>query len=80
MRGRLELIVGMLRICKKGATRHMVIHKNNMSFEQFEQYSGLLIETCLLGKRDNLYETTQAGLEFLETCVRLERSMRVCHF
>ena len=80
MRGRVELIAGVLRICRKPATRHQVIVKNNMSFDQFSQYSELLMEIGLLDKQGKRYETSETGIEFLQDYARLEQQIARCGF
>jgi predicted transcriptional regulator len=65
-RGKLEIIVDILTVCKDGALKTETVYKANLNFKRVDKYIPFLENRNLLEHSDNIYRTTDKGKEFLD--------------
>lgn len=65
-RGSLVISVNILKIAKNGTRKTHVLSSVSLSYEQFMRYIGFLKGLGYIRKVDNLYQTTDKGLELIE--------------
>jgi len=56
----------ILESAVNGIKKTPLVYKTNLNFRQAEKYTLILIDHNLLKKKDNLFITTEKGLEFLK--------------
>ncbi|MGC8912227.1 MAG: winged helix-turn-helix domain-containing protein [Nitrososphaeria archaeon] len=68
-RSTIKLIVDILDIALKGATKTEIVYKANLNFKQVEKFLDFLIKKGLLSVSSNKrkrYRTTEKGKEFIK--------------
>jgi predicted transcriptional regulator len=77
-RGKSEIILNILTVCKKGASKTKIVYQANLNFKTATPYLDLLSEKGLLNaRRDSriLYETTPHGIEVMKTLKQLSNEL-----
>jgi predicted transcriptional regulator len=80
-RGEIEIMRDVLEACLKGANRTKIVYGTNLNFSRLEKYLGILLSLGFIAKEDNpagsvVYKTTQAGMDFLGGCLKMQSSLR----
>lgn len=65
-RGRLNIIVDILKTAKYGERKTRIMYHAKLSYAQLESYLGLLERNKLIQNLNGKYETTEKGLKLLE--------------
>ncbi|MEM2146672.1 MAG: winged helix-turn-helix domain-containing protein [Candidatus Jordarchaeaceae archaeon] len=68
-RSAIKVIVDILGIALKGATKTEIVYKANLNFKQVEKFLDFLIKKGLLSVSSNKrkkYQTTERGKEFIK--------------
>jgi predicted transcriptional regulator len=65
-RGKLEIIVDILNVCKDGALKTEIVYKANLNFKRVDRYIPFLEKRQLLENSGSIYTTTDKGYEFLD--------------
>ncbi|NJD53418.1 MAG: hypothetical protein FIB07_11180 [Candidatus Methanoperedens sp.] len=66
MRGRLDIIIDILEIAKKGVNKTKIVYGANLNFQLTEKYLGFLLEKGFIYYLHNKYITTDKGKMILE--------------
>lgn len=64
------IITQILGICSKGATKTRIVYQANLNFKTVNPYIELLTKNGMIGVkegRNRIYETTNKGVEWLES-------------
>jgi len=61
----LDIEAEILRICKDGAKKTWIVYRANLNFAIVKGYIEELKGQGLLSENDDLYQSTEQGLEFL---------------
>ena len=64
-RGPLAITVAILKAAKKGILKTHLLCSVALSYEQFTRYLGFLSANDFVEKYDNLYRTTEKGLNLI---------------
>jgi len=67
-RVRHDIIIEILETAKHGEPKTRIMDKVNLSFKQLEYYLNHLLSKNFIKKEDNLYRTTEKGLDVIEAC------------
>lgn len=74
-RGRLEIVYGILSLCRKPTRKTRILYGCNLSYEQLQRYLEFLVSHELLysfrSKGRAFYRRTDKGKEFLDGYVHL---------
>jgi predicted transcriptional regulator len=65
-RNKLEILGGILSICRAGSSKTKVVYQANLNFKNAGQYLDWLTLRGYLVKDERLYKTTSSGNELLE--------------
>jgi predicted transcriptional regulator len=70
----------ILEVCLRGANKTKIVYSTNLNFSRLEKYLGLLLNLGFVVAEDEparsvVYRTTSAGLDFLDGCLRMQRSL-----
>lgn len=79
-RGEVEIMRDILEACLKGAHKTKIVYGTNLNFSRLEKYLGLLLNLGFVVAEDEpgrsvVYRTTRAGLDFLNGCLRTQKSL-----
>jgi len=76
-RDQLSIIARIIEITKEGALKTQIMYRANLSYTQLKKNLDFLIEKQLIAQinidKKEVYNTTQKGLDFLQTHRELER-------
>jgi predicted transcriptional regulator len=73
-RSKSDIMLEVLNVCRKGASKTRIVYRANLNFNTATPYIDLLSEKGLLSIREGpgtLYETTPQGLEAINTLRQL---------
>ncbi len=76
MRGRLDIIIDILEIAKKGATKTGIVYGANLNFIVAEKYLGLLMKNGFVENRQDKYVATERGKIILEKAKEIARELK----
>jgi len=65
-RGKLEIFVDILNVCKEGALKTEIVYRANLNFNRVNHYIPFLEKRQLLVNTGPTYTTTEKGKEFLD--------------
>lgn len=65
-RSRIDITADILRLANRGTKKTRILYGCNLSYNQLQAYLKLLLRMELLVSREDLFETTAKGLEFLD--------------
>lgn len=65
-RGKLEILVDILTVCRGGALKTEIVYKANLNFKRVDRYIPFLQKRLLLQNSGSIYTTTDKGDEFLD--------------
>jgi predicted transcriptional regulator len=77
-RSKSEIILNILTICTKGASKTKIVYRANLNFKTVTPYIDLLSEKGLLNARQGsgiIYETTLQGFEVMKTLRQLSHQL-----
>ena len=77
-RSKSEIILNILTVCTKGASKTKIVYQANLNFKTATPYLDLLSERGLLNARREsgiLYETTPQGIEVMKTLRQLSNEL-----
>lgn len=66
MRGRLDIIIDILEVAKKGESKTAIVYGANLNFQLTEKYLALLMKNGFIDNRQDKYVTTDKGKMFME--------------
>ncbi|MFZ3382363.1 MAG: winged helix-turn-helix domain-containing protein [Candidatus Methanoperedens sp.] len=66
MRGRLDIIIDILEVAKKGVNKTKIVYGANLNFQLTEKYLAFLMEKGFMDNSQNKYITTDKGKMILE--------------
>ena len=64
-RSKLEIMVDILSVARKGAKKTAIVYTANLNFKRLDRYIPYLEDRGLIEKLDSQYTTTEKGEEFL---------------
>ncbi len=65
-RGRVDIIIDILEVAKKGTSKTAIVSGANLNFQLTERYLALLLENGFIENRQDKYVTTDKGKMILE--------------
>lgn len=65
-RGRLDIIVDLLEICKKESIRTQLVYKGNLNFKILRKYLKILLDKNWVTDNEGTYLITSNGKRFLK--------------
>ena len=65
-RGKLEIMVEILDICKGGALKTEIVYQANLNFKRVGTYLPFLEKRNLIESSGSIFRTTDKGKEFLD--------------
>lgn len=71
-RGSLEIIVEILKIALKGATKTQIMYKANLSYNSLVRYLNFLQKSGFIEDSGRIYRTTNKGVKLLTVLRRDE--------
>jgi predicted transcriptional regulator len=79
-RGEVEIMRDVLEVCLSGANKTKIVYSANLNFSRAEKFLGMLESLgFLVGEnvpgRSLVYRTTEAGVSFLDGCLKMENSL-----
>jgi predicted transcriptional regulator len=77
-RSKSEIILNILTVCMKGASKTKIVYQANLNFKTVTPYIDLLSEKGLLNARHGsgiIYETTPQGIEVVKTLRQLSNKL-----
>lgn len=77
-RSKSEIILNILTVCAKGATKTKIVYQANLNFKTVTPYIDLLSEKGLLNTKQAsciIYETTSQGIEVMKTLRQLSHEL-----
>lgn len=77
-RGKSEIILNILTVCMKGASKTKIVYQANLNFKTVTPYIDLLSEKGLLNTKQEsgiIYETTPQGIEVMKTLRQLSHEL-----
>jgi predicted transcriptional regulator len=77
-RSKSEIILNILTVCAKGATKTKIVYQANLNFKTVTPYIDLLSEKGLLNSKQGssiIYETTPQGIEVMKTLRQLSHEL-----
>jgi len=77
----IEIVRDVLAACLKGASKTRIVYGVNLNFSRLERYLRLLLGLGFVVVGDDpagsvVYRTTRAGLDFLNGCLRMQKSLK----
>ncbi len=80
-RGEVEIMRDILKACLKGANKTKIVYGTNLNFSRLEKYLGLLLHLGFVvaeiePERSSIYRITRPGLNFLNGCLRMQKSSK----
>jgi len=80
-RGEVEIMRDILEACLRGVNKTRIVYRANLNFSRLERYLGLLLGLGFVVEEDDpagsvVYRTTRAGLDFVNGCLRMQKSLR----
>jgi len=72
----------VLDICLRGASKTKIVYGANLNFPRLEKHLGMLLSLGFVAEEDApsgsvVYRTTEAGMDFLNGCLRMQKSLGV---
>jgi predicted transcriptional regulator len=79
-RGEVEIMRDVLEVCLRGANKTKIVYSANLNFSRVEKFLGMLKSLGFLAEenvpgRSLVYRTTEAGVSFLDGCLKMENSL-----
>jgi predicted transcriptional regulator len=71
-RGKLEIMVEILAICKGGALKTEIVYKANLNFKRVGTYIPFLEKRNLIESSGPVFRTTEKGIEFLDNYYKVK--------
>jgi predicted transcriptional regulator len=65
-RGKLEIMVEILAICRGGALKTEIVYKANLNFKRVGSYLPFMEKRNLIESSGSVFKTTDKGKEFLD--------------
>ncbi len=65
-RGRVDIIIDILEVAKKGTSKTAIVSGANLNFQLTERYLALLLENGFIENMQDKYVTTDKGKMILE--------------
>jgi predicted transcriptional regulator len=72
-RGKLNIIVDILTVCKDGALKTEIVYMANLNFKRVDRYIPFLENRHLLEHSGTIYKTTDKGEELLDDYYRMRK-------
>lgn len=77
-RSRYKIVLEILEVCKKGASKTRVVYQVNLNFRNVNFYLDMLIKKDLLAAcqiTGKLYKTTPKGEKFLDNMKKIDNEL-----
>jgi predicted transcriptional regulator len=79
-RGEIEIMRDILEACLRGANKTKIVYRSNLNFSRLEKYLELLLNLGFISvvdkpERNVAYRTTDAGLNFINGCLKVQKSL-----
>jgi predicted transcriptional regulator len=76
MRERLDVIIDILEVARKGVSKTTISYGANLDFRLTEKYLALLLENGFMDNRLDKYVTTEKGRAMLENAKEISLPLR----
>jgi predicted transcriptional regulator len=74
-RNKQEIFSEILEICRNGANKTRIVYQANLNFRTVNPYLKILIERHLINIDQGEYQTTQDGMNLLESINRVTEKL-----
>ncbi len=75
-RGRVDIIIDILEVAKKGTSKTAIVYGANLNFQLAERYLALLLENGFIENMQDKYVTTGKGKMFLEKAKEINLQLK----
>lgn len=75
-RGRVDIIIDILEVAKKGTSKTAIVYGANLNFQLTERYLALLLENGFIENMQDKYVTTGKGKMFLEKAKEINLQLK----